>query len=92
MARPLRIEFPGALYHVTSRGNARSPTFLDDGDRHAFIRELVQSGRYTAAEIGRHIGMHYSTISRIAAQRKDGAPSPSTDPSEGGFKIQDPTP
>ncbi len=30
MARPLRIEFPGALYHVTSRGNARAPIFLDD--------------------------------------------------------------
>jgi len=29
MARPLRIEFDGALYHITSRGNAREPVFLD---------------------------------------------------------------
>ena len=40
MARPLRIEFPGALYHVTSRGNARQPIFLDDGDRHIFLDRL----------------------------------------------------
>ncbi|PPD17475.1 MAG: addiction module toxin RelE [Methylobacter sp.] len=33
MARPLRLEFPGGLYHVTSRGNARSEIFLDDEDR-----------------------------------------------------------
>lgn len=37
MARPLRIQFPGALYHVTSRGNARNPIFLDDTDRFHFL-------------------------------------------------------
>jgi REP element-mobilizing transposase RayT len=40
MARPLRIEFPGALYHVTSRGNARQPIFLDDRDRLFFLDRL----------------------------------------------------
>ncbi|MBL8529172.1 MAG: addiction module protein, partial [Burkholderiales bacterium] len=30
MARPLRIEFPGAIYHVTSRGDRREPIFEDD--------------------------------------------------------------
>jgi REP element-mobilizing transposase RayT len=40
MARPLRIEFPGALYHVTSRGNARRRIFLDDADRERFLRFL----------------------------------------------------
>ncbi len=64
----------------------------DRAIRNTRIREAVQSGRYSAAEIGRHIGLHYSTISRIASQRQDGAPSPSTNPSEGGFKIQDLTP
>lgn len=33
MARPLRIQFPGALYHVTSRGNDRAPIVRDDFDR-----------------------------------------------------------
>ena len=33
MARPLRIEYAGALYHVTSRGNRREDIFVDDADR-----------------------------------------------------------
>jgi putative transposase len=30
MSRPLRIEFPGAIYHVTSRGDRREPIYQDD--------------------------------------------------------------
>jgi putative transposase len=41
MARPLRIEFPGALYHVTSRGNARQRVFRDDEDRDMFLATLA---------------------------------------------------
>ncbi|MBK9306538.1 MAG: transposase [Nitrospira sp.] len=40
MARPLRIEYPGALYHVTARGNARQDIFLDPEDRHRFLTVL----------------------------------------------------
>lgn len=40
MARPLRIEFPFALYHVTSRGNAKQDIFLNDHDRRDFLRIL----------------------------------------------------
>ena len=40
MARPLRIEFPGAVYHVTSRGDRRNPVFVDDTDRSAFLALL----------------------------------------------------
>ena len=40
MARPLRIEFPGALYHVSARGNARQDIFLDDQDRQRFLGVL----------------------------------------------------
>ena len=40
MARPLRIEFPGAVYHVTSRGNARQAIFIDDEDRGRFLDVL----------------------------------------------------
>ena len=40
MARPLRIEFEGALYHVMARGNARADIFLDDEDRQAFVDNL----------------------------------------------------
>ena len=41
MARPLRVEYPGALYHVTSRGNERKTTFKDNKDRNIFL-ETVQ--------------------------------------------------
>jgi putative transposase len=37
MARSLRVEFPGAVYHVTSRGNARKSIYLSDADRHDFL-------------------------------------------------------
>ena len=40
MTRPLRIEFPGALYHVTSRGNEQHDIFLTDDDRRAFLQTL----------------------------------------------------
>ncbi len=41
MARTLRIEFPGAVYHVTSRGNARSKIYRDDADRLIFLATLA---------------------------------------------------
>jgi len=37
MSRPLRIEFEGALYHVTSRGNAKQAIFLDEDDFANFL-------------------------------------------------------
>lgn len=42
MARPLRVEFPGAIYHITSRGNARLPIFEDDEDRHRLLSTLQE--------------------------------------------------
>jgi REP element-mobilizing transposase RayT len=40
MARPLRIEYPNAVYHITSRGNARQAIFLDDKDLDNFLEVL----------------------------------------------------
>ncbi|OGP54097.1 MAG: hypothetical protein A2Y65_12805 [Deltaproteobacteria bacterium RBG_13_52_11] len=40
MARPLRIEFPNAFYHVTSRGNERKTIFRGTGDRERFLSYL----------------------------------------------------
>ncbi|WP_137172452.1 transposase [Massilia sp. HP4] len=42
MTRPLRVNFPGALYHVTSRGNRRAPIFRDDTDRRIWLGVLAQ--------------------------------------------------
>jgi putative transposase len=40
MARPLRLEYPGAVYHITSRGNAKQAIFGDDVDRETFLHIL----------------------------------------------------
>jgi putative transposase len=40
MARKLRIEYPGALYHVINRGNYRSWIFVTQGARHSFLHCL----------------------------------------------------
>jgi len=42
MARPLRIIFPGAVYHVTSRGNNKKKIFTDAQDREDFLKVLNQ--------------------------------------------------
>src|SRR5574342_859448 len=42
MARPLRLEFAGAVYHLTSRGNARQKVFFTDHDRRLFLDTLAQ--------------------------------------------------
>ncbi|MDT0496113.1 hypothetical protein RM530_01860 [Algiphilus sp. W345] len=49
MARPLRIEFPGAIHHVMARGNARQAIFLNDEDRDAY-----ESGHRQLPQIGAH--------------------------------------
>jgi len=40
MSRPLRIEYSGAVYHITARGNARKKIFDDDHDREMFLSTL----------------------------------------------------
>lgn len=42
MTRPLRLQFAGAVYHLTSRGNARQKVFLEDEDRELFLNTLSQ--------------------------------------------------
>ncbi len=47
MARPLKIECPGAVYHVTSRGNAREVIYKDDHDRQKFLEILSKAKKNT---------------------------------------------
>ena len=42
MARPLRIEYPGAIYHITRRGVNRQDIFFDDNDRIEFLERLYE--------------------------------------------------
>jgi len=45
MARPLRIEFPGAFYHVTSRGNEGKAVFKSKRDREGKLEIIGVRGK-----------------------------------------------
>ena len=57
MARPLRIQYPGAWYHVTSRGNERRDIFSDDTDRGQLLEILAESASIYGAEIHAYVLM-----------------------------------
>jgi hypothetical protein len=48
MPRQLRIQYPGAMYHVMSRGNRRAAIFLDDVDRQDFLKTLAEACQKTS--------------------------------------------
>ena len=41
MPRPPRLDLPGAVYHVTARGNERRPIFRDDRDREEYLARIA---------------------------------------------------
>jgi hypothetical protein len=43
MARPLRIEYPGAIYHATFRGNEWKPVFRSDADRRQVLQQMAEA-------------------------------------------------
>jgi putative transposase len=51
MARPLRTEYPGAIYHVLSRGDRREAIFRTEADRKLFLDLLDQTCRRTGWQI-----------------------------------------
>ena len=57
MARPLRIEYKGAWYHVMSRGNQKQPIFYNDLDRKKFLKILGESSRTFEVEIHGYVLM-----------------------------------
>ncbi|MCP4975427.1 MAG: hypothetical protein GY931_04635, partial [Maribacter sp.] len=64
MARPLRIEFPGAWYHFTCRGNERNRIFKDDSDRNEFLCILNDSLEKYATQLHGYVLMenHFHLI------------------------------
>jgi REP element-mobilizing transposase RayT len=51
MARPLRIEYPDAFYHVTSRGNERKEVFRDGTDYKLFLKTLKESAEFFTVKV-----------------------------------------
>ena len=64
MPRQLRIQYPGAMYHVMSRGNRRQDIYLDDVDRHDFLKTLAQACQKTDWQIHAYCLMsnHYHLV------------------------------
>jgi len=68
MPRPLRIEYPGACYHVMSRGNARLPVLRQDADKALLLDRLVHYAGLFHVEIraycimDNHVHMHVRTL------------------------------
>jgi REP element-mobilizing transposase RayT len=57
MARPLRIEFPGAIYHVMARGNARQALFHGDDDYQRMLSGLEKTVQRTGWEVHAYVWM-----------------------------------
>ncbi|MGD2029706.1 MAG: transposase [Desulfobacterales bacterium] len=66
MARPLRIEFKGALYHIISRGNERRNIFLGDNDYEVFLDVLEEMSDRFDVDIFAYVLMsnHYHLLIR----------------------------
>ncbi|KKW44589.1 MAG: hypothetical protein UY95_C0024G0008 [Parcubacteria group bacterium GW2011_GWA2_56_7] len=64
MARPLRVEFKGGLYHVIARGNAKQKIFLDDHDRERFLYWLKDAIRVHNLVLHAYclMGNHYHVL------------------------------
>ena len=43
MARPIRVEYANAVYHVTARGNERKAIYRDDADRQRFLETIEET-------------------------------------------------
>jgi putative transposase len=66
MTRPLRIEFPDAIYHITSRGDRQEPNFRDDSDRQRLLDVIDRAmGRLDAEMLAFCLmGNHYHFVLR----------------------------
>jgi REP element-mobilizing transposase RayT len=66
MARPWRIEYAGALYHVLSRGNQHQDIFLQDEDRRSFLKAIGQMSERYDVDIFAYVLMdnHYHLLLR----------------------------
>src|ERR1035441_8085161 len=51
MARKLRIQYPGAIYHVMNRGDRQDPIFADDQDRKRFLETLAEACEKTGWQV-----------------------------------------
>ena len=59
MPRPLRMEYPGAIYHVMSRGNRRDKIFRDRLDYERFLTTLQEACEKTGWQVHSSVSPNY---------------------------------
>jgi putative transposase len=64
MARPIRLQYPDAVYHVMARGNQENKVFLDDQDRRTFLATISEACEKTGWNIHAYVLMsnHYHLL------------------------------
>jgi REP element-mobilizing transposase RayT len=64
MPRALRIEYPGAIYHVMNRGDRREPIFRDDVDHEKFLTTLAEACTKTDWQVHAYclMGNHFHLV------------------------------
>src|SRR5213082_635326 len=64
MARPLRVQYPGAVYHVMARGNQGRDLFRDDQDRQRWLKALAEACQKTGWRVHAYVLMsnHYHLL------------------------------
>ena len=64
MPRKVRVEYPGAIYHVMSRGDQREDIFFDDVDRHDFLRTLAEACQKSGWQVHAYglMSNHYHVV------------------------------
>jgi len=64
MPRQVRIQYPGAIYHIMSRGNRRQEIYLDDVDRQDFLKTLAEACQKTGWQVHAYCLMsnHYHLV------------------------------
>jgi REP element-mobilizing transposase RayT len=65
MARPLRIELAGGIYHVTSRGDRREDIYVDEADRQAWLGELAQGMRQLNGVYTQHVNRRHRRVGHV---------------------------
>jgi len=76
MARPIRVEYEGAVYHITARGNERRRVFRDDQERPRFVDTLAEYADRRGVlrvvpRVDRAAGRNPSLRKRLATARKN---------------------
>src|ERR1035437_537040 len=77
MPRAMRVEYPGAIYHVMDRGDRREDIFVDDVDRQDFLKTLAEAGQETGWQIHAyclmrnhfHLVLETPNANRVAGMR-----------------------